>query len=159
MGKLNEIPHLKSTFLPGAELWVVPMASDNTWFKKLNWYSSSQLSVWFYKRKPTFSEPLKRILNEEKLPFKSDLTHNFHSTLVHTAQIFPSKGLLAIDLSIGLETWFKELKQQAETLKINSIRIFWGQTQLEEFLKVLMAEQKNFASYSLEVVTCEPDPL
>lgn len=159
MGQLNEISQLTSTFVPGADLWAVPFSPHSAWFKKLNWYTSSQMTLWVYKKQPHFSDSLKKIINEEQLPFTDQKSLPEQNVLVYTENIFPNKGILALNADMGLQNWLVELHNKATSLNLNSIRIFWGSNQIEDLLKGLMAEQARFENFQLEVVTCEPDPL
>lgn len=159
MGQLNEISQLKSAFLPGSQLWAVPLSPNSAWFKKLNWYTSSQMTLWVYKKQASFSESLTQIIKKEQLPFAAPKNTENKTLLVHSQDVFPNKGVIAIDVNMGLENWLVELHQKASALKLNSIRIFWGNNQIEDFLKGLMNEQQRFVGYDLEVVTCEPEPL
>lgn len=159
MGQLNEISQLKSAFLPGSELWAVPLSPHSAWFKKLNWYTSSQMTLWVYKKQPQFSDSLTQIIKKEHLPFAAPKSTENQTLLVHTPDIFPNQGVIAIDVNVGLQNWLTELHQKASTLNLKSVRIFWGNNQIEDFLKGLMAQQDRFADFNLEVVTCEPDPL
>lgn len=159
MGQLNEISQLASTFVPGADLWAVPFSPYSEWFKKLNWYTSSQLTLWVYKKPPVFSDSLRKIIQDEQLPFTDQKAADQNHILVYTQNIFPNKGVLALNVEIGLHKWLVELHKKALELNLNSIRIFWGSNQIEDLLKGLMAEQERFSDFELEVVTCEPDPL
>ncbi len=159
MGQLNEISQLASTFVPGADLWAVPFSPHSTWFKKLNWYTSSQMTLWVYKKQPTFSDALKKVIKDEQMPFSDQKTLPENNVLVYTQNIFPNKGILALNVDVGLQNWLVELHKKATELNLNTIRIFWGSNQIEDFLKGLMAEQHRFENFQLEVVTCEPDPL
>lgn len=159
MGQLNEISQLASTFVQGADLWAVPFSPYSTWFKKLNWYASSQMTLWVYKKQPHYSDTLQNIVKEEQFPFTDKPLSPDLNILVYTQDIFPNKGILALHVDMGLQNWLIELHKKATSLNLNSIRIFWGSNQIEDFLKGLMAEQARFENFQIEVVTCEPDPL
>ncbi len=156
---IKEISYLSACYSPGSDLWVVPSSPNCSWFKKLNWYCSSQLTVWSYKKKPCFSATLKDIVKKETLPFKESLDLISNDILVDTKNVFPNRAVLAIDVSKGLSFWLKDLKRKSEQLDTDKIRIFWGQNQIQEFIKGLEKAQGDLEGLNLEIITCEPDKL
>lgn len=163
MGQLNEISELSLTLLPGAELWAVPFSPSSQWFKKLNWYCASQLSRWIYRPTPHYADSLKQIIQSEQLPFTDQKQYPNDFILVHTEKIFPNKALMAINVEpgaqSGLEKWLTDLQKKATQLELNTLRIFWGQKQIDDLLTGLKQTQSLFKDFNLEIVTCEPDPL
>ena len=157
---IKEISYPSACYTPGADLWVVPATANSAWYKKLNWYCSSQLTIWSYKKKPVFSNKLKQIIESETLPFKEDTSLiSSNNILVDTANVFPNRAVLALDVSTGLTSWLGEIKAKSHQLKTNKIRIFWGQSQLTELLQGLRSIQNDLEDLSVEVITCEPDKL
>ncbi len=156
---IKEINYLSASYAPGADLWVVPASPNSNWFKKLNWYCSSQLSIWNYKEKPTYSEPLKSIILREALPFKEIDNDLSKDILVDTKNIFPNKAVLAIDVSHGLKSWLSQLSQKSKQLDTHQVRIFWGQSQINEFLSGMNEFKDHLIDMNIEIVTCEPDKL
>lgn len=156
---IKEISYPSACYAPGADLWVVPATANSAWYKKLNWYCSSQLTIWAYKKKPAFSDKLKQIIESESLPFSDDHSSTSKNILVDTANVFPNRAVLALDVSTGLTTWLSEIKAKSNQLNTNKIRIFWGQSQLQELLQGLKSIQKDLEDLSVEVITCEPDKL
>lgn len=156
---IKEINYLSASYAPGADLWVVPASQNSQWFKKLNWYCSSQLSIWFYKEHPKYSETLKNIIATEALPFSENQINIQNDILVDTQKIFPNKAVLAIDVSHGLDSWLGELNLKAKQLKSSQVRIFWGQNQIADFLNGLNKFKAPLSDLNLEIVTCEPDKL
>ena len=47
---INQIHQIPQCYSSGCDLWVLPLNPDSSWFKRINWYSSSQLSFWMYKK-------------------------------------------------------------------------------------------------------------
>jgi hypothetical protein len=156
---IKEISYLSACYNPGADLWVVPSSPNSSWYKKLNWYCSSQLSVWTYKKKPSFSNKLNEIISDETLPFTDKINDSGQDILVDTINIFPNRAVLAIDVSNGLYTWLDDLTKKSEQLNTNKIRIFWGQNQIQDLQRGLNEYRAKLSDLSLEIVTCEPDKL
>lgn len=156
---IKEISYLSACYSPGSDLWVVPASTNSSWFKKLNWYCSSQLTLWTYKKKPSFSPQLKDIIMQETLPFHENLELRSNDILVDTINIFPNRAVLAIDVSRGLNLWLKDLKRKSVQLSTNKIRIFWGQNQIQDFIRGLENAKSDLDGLNLEVITCEPDRL
>jgi hypothetical protein len=155
---IKEINYLSACYSPGSDLWIVPSTPNSNWYKKLNWYCSSQLSIWTFKTKPDFADPLKEIIKNESLPFLPEYQSN-QDILIDTSNIFQNRALLAIDISKGLENWLSELSKKSNQLNIDSVRIFWGQSQIQDFLKSLVTYKHLLSDIHLEIVTCEPDRL
>lgn len=156
---IREIQHLAACYKPGAELWVVPTSPNSSWFKKLNWYCASQLTLWKYKQKPSYSEKLSKIVKTEALPFTDKLEAHLNNILVDTTTVFPNRAVLALDVSLGLEDWLEQLNQKATKLNSSSLRIFWGQSQLKEMITGLKKSEPLLNNFTIEIVTCEPDKL
>lgn len=156
---IKEISYLSACYSPGADLWIVPASPNNNWYKKLNWYCSSQLSVWSYKPQPKFSSKLKEIIKSETLPFIDEIHLTSNDILVETNNIFPNSAVLAMDASKGLNSLLEELIRKALQLNTNKIRIFWGQNQIQELIHGIQAHREYLNDLSLEIVTCEPDKL
>lgn len=156
---IKEINYLSASYAPGADLWVVPASANSNWFKKLNWYCSSQLSIWNYKEKPIYAEALKSIIAKESLPFKELDQDPSKDILVDTKNIFPNKAVLSIDVSKGLKSWLIQLNQKSKQLGTDQIRIFWGQSQIDEFLNGMNDFKDHLSDLNIEIVTCEPDKL
>ncbi len=156
---IKEINYLSACYAPGADLWIVPASPNSNWFKKLNWYCSSQLSIWNFKEKPVYSEKLKEIIKQESFPFSESQVDMTKDILVDTKNIFPNRAVLAIDVSRGLQSWLRELNNKSNQLNAAKVRIFWGQSQLSDFLKGLNSFSDHLIDLNLEIVTCEPDKL
>ncbi len=156
---IKEISNLNACYNPGADLWVVPLSPNSTWFRKLNWYCSSQLTLWSYKKAPSFNTKLKSIIENEALPFSDTPLTQANDILVDTTNIFPNRAVLAIDVSKGLSTWLQNLRKKSDQLNAHQIRIFWGQSQIHDLLQGLKELKHELDDVSLEIVTCEPDKL
>ena len=156
---INQIHQIPLCYSSGYDLWVLPLNPDSSWFKKINWYSSSQLSFWMYKKNPEFSIPLDKIIKKEQLPFRPTETNHFKDILVNTNNVFPNKAVLAIDISQGLEEWLKKLRPKANALQIHTVRIFWGEDQLQSLLDGLKVFEDELKSLDIEIVTCDPPSL
>ena len=156
---IKEISYLSACYTPGADLWVVPLSQNSSWFRKLNWYCSSQLTLWFFKKHPSFSPQMKDIIQKEALPFNDSQKMSATDILVDTTNIFPNRAVLAIDVSKGLNFWLKDLRSKSDQLNTSKIRIFWGQSQIQELIKGLKEIQNDLEDLSLEIITCEPDRL
>ena len=156
---IKEISYLSACYTPGADLWVVPLSQNSSWFRKLNWYCSSQLSLWSFKKAPVFTPQLKNIIQKEALPFSDAPIAASKDILVDTTNIFPNRAVLAIDVSRGLSVWLKDLRKKSDQLNTGKIRIFWGQSQINELIKGLKELQHDLEDLNLEIITCEPDKL
>lgn len=156
---IKEISYLSACYNPGADLWVVPATSNSSWYKKLNWYCSSQLTIWTYKKQPSFSPQLKKIIQEEALPFEENPIVGSNNILVDTTHIFPNRAVLALDVSPGLKIWLQEIKRKSQQLNTSKIRIFWGQSQIQDLIQGLRDSQNLLEDLNLEIITCEPDKL
>lgn len=156
---ISQIHQMPQCYSSGSDLWVLPLDPESHWFKRINWYSSSQLSFWMYKKDPEFSTSLNNIIKKEQLPFHPIKTHHFKDILVDTNNVFPNKAVLAIDISQGSTEWLKKLRPKAEALQISTIRIFWGEEQLLSLLENLESFKDEFKTLNIEVVSCDPLPL
>jgi hypothetical protein len=106
------------------DLWVLPTPSESQWFARIDWYLNWQMckGLAFEKARP--SVELFRILEEGELQFEASVSDPSWPLMVMSHGRIPCSKCMVIDPRGSLDGWLNRAFEQAQKLKVRSLRLF-----------------------------------
>ncbi len=129
----------------GADLWVIPDMGHSNWSHKLNWYLNNQISRVLCHEKKSTSEPIEKILEENKFDFQFNFNVSEDAPLLISPNLKMPCHQILLHFFKSPEDWVKKIYHSIIDLHPKSVRIFLPYDFTEnDFRNLWPQQEENF---------------
>ena len=107
-----------------ADLWVLPPASQSSWFARVDWYLGWQMCKGMNYRLPTISSDLQILARDHKIPVPQIHVKAQRPLLIATRGLLPTNSLAVLPLNDDVKAWLAEAKKMATEMGAREVLVF-----------------------------------
>ena len=113
-----------SAYMTGADYWIVPPLEHSHWTQTLNWYLNFQISKQRAHKSADYPEPLKKIIEDNDLPFKSFEDHNHQPLMIASQNRLPTQFVVEVPNIENTKDWFDSIYEISKKTGSKKFRVF-----------------------------------
>ena len=117
-----------SAYMSGADYWIVPPIEYSHWTQTLNWYLNFQISKQRAHKSADYSEDLKKIIEDNELPFKSFHAPEDQPLMIASQKRLPTSFVIEVPFHNDKQQWFESIYQISKKTTSKRFRVFLPQS-------------------------------
>lgn len=136
-----------TAFSPGSSLWVIPVADESEWTRKVDWYLNLQIRKAERHESKAVSDELEGIVQDNELDLKDVKVQSDAPLLISSQNHIPAEGVMRIPSCETAEDWLRRALAVWENLNKPSLRFFLPENISQNDVESVMPEEShNFIS-------------